>query len=200
EATERLDAHGTVLRALDTAELTAALRQAYDRGFRAVAIAFTHAWRHPEHERIAARLAREVGFPQVSTSHEASRLMKLVPRIDTTSADAYLSPELSRYVAAIAARLPGVELEFMRSAGGLTTARHFHGRDAILSGPAGGIVGMARTAGQAGFTRVIGFDMGGTSTDVSRFSGEFETRLETEIAGVRLRVPMLSVHTVAAGG
>ena len=146
------------------------------------------------------RLAREIGFTQVSASHETSPLMKLVSRGDTTVVDAYLSPILRRYVEQVAAEMPGVKLFFMQSSGGLTDAHAFQGKDAILSGPAGGIVGMVRTAQLAGFGHVIGFDMGGTSTDVSHFAGEFERAFETQVAGVRMRAPMMSIHTVAAGG
>ena len=159
-----------------------------------------HGYRHTAHERAAARIARETGFTQVSVSHEVSPLMKLVARGDTTVVDAYLSPILRRYVGQVAAELPGARLLFMQSNGGLTDAWRFQGKDAILSGPAGGIVGMARASLRAGFDRVIGFDMGGTSTDVSHFAGEYEREFETLVAGVRMRAPMMSIHTVAAGG
>ncbi len=145
-------------------------------------------------------MARAIGFTQVSVSHEVSPLMKLVSRGDTTVVDAYLSPILRRYVDQVAAQMPGVRLFFMQSSGGLTEAHHFQGKDAILSGPAGGIVGMVRTAVAAGHHKVIGFDMGGTSTDVSHYAGEFERAFETQVAGVRMRAPMMSIHTVAAGG
>jgi 5-oxoprolinase (ATP-hydrolysing) len=154
----------------------------------------------PQHEQAAARLARELGFTQISTSHETSPMMKFVGRGDTTVVDAYLSPILRRYVDQVAREMPGVPLFFMQSSGGLTDAQVFQGKDAILSGPAGGIVGMARTAELAGHGRVIGFDMGGTSTDVSHYAGEFEREFETQVAGVRMRAPMMSIHTVAAGG
>src|SRR6202041_119129 len=154
----------------------------------------------PAHEASIGRLAREAGFTQVSESHQTSPLMKLVSRGDTTVADAYLSPILRRCVRELAPELAGVRLLFMQSNGGLTDAASFRGKDSILSGPAGGIVGMARTAREAGFGQVIGFDMGGTSTDVSHFAGEFEREYETQVAGVRMRAPMLSIHTVAAGG
>ena len=159
-----------------------------------------HGYRYPEHEARIGDLARAAGFTQVSESHRTSPLMKLVSRGDTTVVDAYLSPILQRYVTEVAAELQGVRLLFMQSNGGLTDAAGFRGKDSILSGPAGGIVGMARTAADAGFTKVIGFDMGGTSTDVSHFAGEFEREYETQVAGVRMRAPMLSIHTVAAGG
>mgnify|MGYP002788523954 CR=1 FL=1 len=204
EAAERLGADGTVVEPLDEAALRERLWAAFDAGLRSCAIVFMHAWRFPQHEAAAARLARELGFTQVSASHEVSPLMKLVARGDTTVVDAYLSPILRRYVGRIAAELPGVPLEFMQSSGGLTDAAAFQGKDAILSGPAGGIVGMVRTALQAGHRRVIGFDMGGTSTDVSHFAGadagDYERAFETTVAGVRLRAPMMSIHTVAAGG
>jgi 5-oxoprolinase (ATP-hydrolysing) len=159
-----------------------------------------HGYRYPLHETAAAALAGDIGFSQISVSHRVSPLMKLVPRGDTTVVDAYLSPILQRYSRQLAERLPGVQLLFMQSSGGLTGARHFHGKDAILSGPAGGIVGMARTARAAGHTKLIGFDMGGTSTDVSHFAGEYERVFDTEVAGVRVRAPMLSIHSIAAGG
>eukprot|EP01034_Spumella_vulgaris_P047131 gene47131-58814_t len=151
-------------------------------------------------EAAVAALAREIGFTQVSVSHQVSPMMKLVARGDTTVVDAYLSPILRRYVDQVAAELPGVNLQFMQSNGGLTDARAFQGKDSILSGPAGGIVGMVRASRLAGFERIIGFDMGGTSTDVSHFSGDFERVFETQVAGVRMRAPMMSIHTVAAGG
>jgi len=200
EAQERVDAHGAVLQPLDEAHLRERLWAAFDAGLRACAIVFLHGWRAPAHEQAAARIAREVGFTQVSVSHEVSPLIKFVPRGDTTVVDAYLSPILRRYVEQVAQQMPGVRLFFMQSSGGLTEAHRFQGKDAILSGPAGGIVGMVRTALGGGHERVIGFDMGGTSTDVSHFNGEFERAFETLVAGVRMRAPMMSIHTVAAGG
>ncbi|QJE72279.1 5-oxoprolinase [Aerophototrophica crusticola] len=200
EVRERVGARGEVLVPLDLDGAKAGLEQAFAQGYRACAIVFLHGYRHTAHEAAVAALAREVGFTQVSASHEVSPLMKYVGRGDTTVADAYLSPILRRYVDRVAAALPGVPLYFMQSSGGLTEAARFQGRDAILSGPAGGIVGCVRTAGAEGFDRVIGFDMGGTSTDVSHFAGEYERSFETVVAGVRLRVPMLRIHTVAAGG
>ena len=176
------------------------MRNAYADGFRAAAIVFMHGYRYPEHEQRVGAIARRIGFTQVSESNEVSPLMRLVSRGDTTVVDAYLSPVLRRYVDDVTAELNGVRVLFMQSNGGLTEAASFRGKDSILSGPAGGIVGMARTAAAAGFDRVIGFDMGGTSTDVSHFAGEFERQYETQVAGVRLRAPMLSIHTVAAGG
>jgi 5-oxoprolinase (ATP-hydrolysing) len=200
EADERVGADGDVLVPLDEAALRAQLHEAAADGIGAVAIVFMHGWRHAAHEQVAARLAREAGFAQVSTSHETSPMMKFVSRGDTTVVDAYLSPILRRYVDQVAAQMPGVPLFFMQSSGGLTEAHRFQGKDAILSGPAGGIVGMVRTAVAAGHERVIGFDMGGTSTDVSHYAGEFERAFETQVAGVRMRAPMMSIHTVAAGG
>jgi 5-oxoprolinase (ATP-hydrolysing) len=200
EADERVSAQGEVLSALDEAALRAELQRAYGAGLRSVAIVFLHGYRFTRHEATAARLARELGFSQVSASHQTSPLMKLVSRGDTTVVDAYLSPILRRYVEQVAGEMPGVKLFFMQSSGGLADAHAFQGKDAILSGPAGGIVGMVRTAQLAEFGHVIGFDMGGTSTDVSHFAGEFERAFETQVAGVRMRAPMMSIHTVAAGG
>ena len=200
EASERVGARGELIEPLDQAHLRERLWAAFDAGLRSVAIVFMHGYRYTEHEKAAAAIAREVGFPQVSTSHETSPMMKFVSRGDTTVVDAYLSPILRRYVDQVASEMPGVKLFFMQSSGGLADAQAFAGKDAILSGPAGGIVGMARTAELAGFERVIGFDMGGTSTDVSHFAGQFEREFETQVAGVRMRAPMMSIHTVAAGG
>jgi len=200
EAQERVGAHGEVLQPLDEPGLQRELQAAFDAGIRACAVVFMHGYRFHAHEAAAARLAREIGFTQVSVSHEVSPLMKLVARGDTTVVDAYLSPILRRYVDRVAAQMPGVRLYFMQSSGGLTEAQRFQGKDAILSGPAGGIVGMVRTAVAAGHDKVIGFDMGGTSTDVSHYAGEFERAFETQVAGVRMRAPMMSIHTVAAGG
>ena len=200
EAHERIDAQGAILRELDKEHLLAELHEAYSQGLRSVAIVFMHAYRHPQHEREAARLARDIGFRQVSVSHEVSPLMKLVSRGDTTVVDAYLSPILRRYVDQVAGHLGDTRLMFMQSNGGLTDAHYFQGKDAILSGPAGGVVGLVETAQHAGFEKLIGFDMGGTSTDVSHFDGEYERAFETLVAGVRLRAPMMLIHTVAAGG
>jgi 5-oxoprolinase (ATP-hydrolysing) len=200
EAQERVTVDGDVLKPLDEAHLRTQLVNSHAQGVRSVAIVFMHGWRHTAHELAAARLAREVGFTQVSTSHQTSPMMKLVSRGDTTVVDAYLSPILGRYVNQVASEMPGVKLMFIQSSGGLTDAQVFAGKDAILSGPAGGIVGMARTAQLAGHDKVIGFDMGGTSTDVSHFAGQFEREFETQVAGVRMRAPMMSIHTVAAGG
>ncbi|MES0872967.1 hydantoinase B/oxoprolinase family protein [Sinimarinibacterium thermocellulolyticum] len=200
EIDERVAADGSVVRALDEQAACAALQSAYDRGLRAVAIVLMHAWRHPRHEQRLAQLAREIGYTQISTSHDCGALIKLVGRGNLTVVDAYLTPVLRRYVDRIAAELRDVRLLFMQSNGGLVEAAAFRGKDAILSGPAGGIVGMARTAEAAGFAQVIGFDMGGTSTDVSHYDGAFERRHESRIAGLRLLAPMLDIHTVAAGG
>ncbi|MGW5329801.1 hydantoinase B/oxoprolinase family protein [Streptomyces sp. NPDC004014] len=200
EVDERIAADGTVLRAPDLEALAGALRQAYDDGIRAVAVVCLHSHLHPAHERAVGDLAARAGFPQISLSSETSPLMKLVPRGDTAVVDAYLSPVLRRYVRHVAGELHGVRLMFMQSNGGLTEAGQFRGKDAVLSGPAGGIVGMARMSQRAGFDRVIGFDMGGTSTDVSHFAGAYERVFTSQIAGVRLRAPMLDIHTVAAGG
>jgi len=200
EVDERIAADGTVLRAPDLDALTGPLQEAYDDGIRAVAVVCVHSHLHPAHEQAVGELAARVGFPQISLSSEVSPLMKLVPRGDTAVVDAYLSPVLRRYVQHVADELEGVRLMFMQSNGGLAEAGQFRGKDAVLSGPAGGIVGMARMSQLAGFDRVIGFDMGGTSTDVSHFAGEYERVFTTQIAGVRLRAPMLDIHTVAAGG
>src|SRR5215468_5024800 len=200
EAYERVGAHGEVICPLDEAAAEHDLRAAYADGFRSVAVVCMHGYRYPDHERLIGAIARRIGFTQVSESHATSPLMKLVPRGDTTVVDAYLSPIISRYVDHVSGELGDVLVQFMQSNGGLTGSRLFRGKDAILSGPAGGIVGMARTAQAAGFAKVIGFDMGGTSTDVSHFAGEFERQYETQFAGVRMRAPMLSIHTVAAGG
>jgi 5-oxoprolinase (ATP-hydrolysing) len=200
EVDERVGADGTVLRPPDLDALEVALRAARDDGIGSVAVLCLHGHLHPAHERAIAAVADRLGFPQVSRSSEVSPLMRLIPRGDTTVVDAYLSPILRRYVGRIAGELDGVRLMFMQSNGGLTEAGHFRGKDAILSGPAGGIVGMVRTSAIAGFDKVIGFDMGGTSTDVSHYAGEYERVFHTEVAGVRLRAPMLAIHTVAAGG
>jgi 5-oxoprolinase (ATP-hydrolysing) len=200
EIDERIGAHGDVVTPLDLDAARRDLQAAFDAGLRALAIVFMHGYRYTQHEQAVAALARAIGFTQVSVSHAVSPLMKLVARGDTTTVDAYLSPILRRYVDQVAQELPGVNLQFMQSSGGLTDARAFQGKDSILSGPAGGIVGMVRASRLAGFERIIGFDMGGTSTDVSHYAGEFERVFETQVAGVRMRAPMMSIHTVAAGG
>ena len=201
EVQERVSADGEILVPIDVERSRDDLARAFNDGIRAIAIVFMHGYRFPQHERAFAQLAREVGFTQVSVSHEVSPLVKLVGRGDTTVVDAYLAPVLRKYVDQVGGELgEGVRLLFMQSNGGLVEARRFHGKDAILSGPAGGIVGMVRTAGEAGAEKVIGFDMGGTSTDVSHYAGELERTFETVVAGVRIRAPMMHIHTVAAGG
>jgi len=200
EVDERIGAHGDVVQPLDEEKVRRDLQALFEKGLRSVAVVLMHGYRYPRHEEAVGRIAREVGFTQVSISSKVSPLMKLVSRGDTTVVDAYLSPILRRYVEQVAGDMAGVRLLFMQSNGGLTDAHRFQGKDSILSGPAGGIVGMARTAKAAGFDKVIGFDMGGTSTDVSHFAGEFEREFETQVAGVRMRAPMMSIHTVAAGG
>ncbi|MEX3009242.1 hydantoinase B/oxoprolinase family protein [Hoeflea sp. TYP-13] len=205
EVRERLDAEGKIVTPLDLDSARAALVRAHANGVRGVAIAFMHGYLNPDHENAVAELAREMGFTQVSTSHATSKLIKLVSRGDTTVVDAYLTPILRRYVDQVADALDvkgGAceRLMFMQSNGGLTDARLFQGKDAILSGPAGGVVGMVKTAELAGFDKLIGFDMGGTSTDVCHYADEYERSFETEVAGVRMRAPMMNIHTVAAGG
>jgi 5-oxoprolinase (ATP-hydrolysing) len=208
EVAERVSAEGEILLALDHEAARAGMQSAYDDGIRAVAIVFMHGYRYSDHETKVAALARDIGFTQVSVSHEVSPLMKLVGRGDTTVVDAYLSPILRRYVDEVESELGGgpggrgksPRLMFMQSSGGLTAADLFQGKDAILSGPAGGVVGMVETGRMAGLKKLIGFDMGGTSTDVTHFDGELERAFETEVAGVRMRAPMMRIHTVAAGG
>lgn len=204
EVPGRVQADGEEIEAFDPEATRAAMQDAYDDGIRAVAIIFMHAFQHPNHERKAALIAEEIGFTQISVSHKVSPLIRFVGRGDTTVVDAYLSPILRRYVDRVASELDtettDLKLMFMMSSGGLTAAHMFHGRDAILSGPAGGIVGAVETSKLAGFDKIIGFDMGGTSTDVAHYNGEFEKDFETEVAGVRMRAPMMKIHTVAAGG
>jgi 5-oxoprolinase (ATP-hydrolysing) len=204
EIEERVRADGTVEKALDELAAVNTLKKLKDSGVVAIAIVFMHAYRYPAHEKRVAQIAREMGFAQVSVSHEVSPLIKLVGRGDTTVVDAYLSPILRRYVNQVAEELDlensGARLMFMMSSGGLTAAELFQGKDAILSGPAGGVVALAETGKSAGFSHVIGFDMGGTSTDVAHYDGAFERAFETEVAGVRMRAPMMRIHTVAAGG
>jgi 5-oxoprolinase (ATP-hydrolysing) len=200
EVDERVDADGEVLVPLDRAGARRGLQAVYDSGIRSVAILFMHGYRYTDHEAAVAGIAREIGFTQISTSHGTSPLMKFVSRGDTTVVDAYLSPILRRYVEQVAEETGDTRLMFMQSNGGLTDARLFQGKDAILSGPAGGIVGAVQTAGRAGFEKIIGFDMGGTSTDVTHYDGEYERTFETLVAGVRMRAPMMQIHTVAAGG
>ncbi|MBI3147246.1 MAG: hydantoinase B/oxoprolinase family protein [Betaproteobacteria bacterium] len=200
EIDERLGPRGELVRELDLEQAQAELRAARASGLSACAIVLLHGYRHPRHELQLAELARRTGFAQVSVSHQASALMKLVARGDTTVVDAYLSPILRRYVAQVEGALAGVRLQFMQSSGGLTDAHKFQGKDAILSGPAGGVVGAVEVARAAGFTKIIGFDMGGTSTDVTHYAGEYERSFDSEVAGVRIRAPMMRIHTVAAGG
>jgi 5-oxoprolinase (ATP-hydrolysing) len=200
EVDGRVAVDGSVTIPLDEATAVKALQLAREDGITSVAIALIHAWKYPEQEQKLGRMARQTGFTQISLSHQCSPLLRLVPRGDTTVADAYLSPILRHYIAGISAGLGGAKLYFMQSHGGLAEEQTFTGKDAILSGPAGGIVGAVRTAGMAGFSAVIGFDMGGTSTDVALYDNAFERSFETEIAGVRLRAPMLAINTVAAGG
>ncbi|MGH1331148.1 MAG: hydantoinase B/oxoprolinase family protein [Paracoccaceae bacterium] len=205
EVEERLDAKGNIVTALNLPQVRTALSAAYGKGYRSVAVALMHGYRFPDHEQKIGAMAQQQGFTQVSLSHEVSPLIKLVSRGDTTVVDAYLSPILRRYVGQVSDALGAdrggcKSLMFMQSNGGLTDAARFQGKDAILSGPAGGVVGMVRTAQEAGFDKLIGFDMGGTSTDVCHYAGEYERSFETEVAGVRMRAPMMSIHTVAAGG
>ncbi len=206
EVTERISAEGEVWQPLDIRETRQALQHAYDAGIRSVAICFMHGYRFHDHEQQAADIAREIGYTQVSASHDVSPLMKFVGRGDTTVVDAYLSPILRRYVNQVTGELNAgndgakTKLLFMQSSGGLTDASLFQGKDAILSGPAGGVIGAVETAALAGFDKIIGFDMGGTSTDVCHYDGTLERTFETEVAGVRLRAPMMQIHTVAAGG
>jgi 5-oxoprolinase (ATP-hydrolysing) len=202
EVSERVSAQGEILWPLEiNQDLIAAVQSAYDGGLRACAIVLMHGYRYPDHELQLAELMRSIGFTQISISHQVSPLMKLVSRGDTTVVDAYLSPILRRYVEQVSSQLGAeVPLLFMQSNGGLTTAGKFQGKDSILSGPAGGIVGAVKTSAKAGFDKIIGFDMGGTSTDVSHYAGEYERTAETLVAGVRLKTPMMSIHTIAAGG
>ncbi|MGV6808541.1 MAG: hydantoinase/oxoprolinase family protein, partial [bacterium] len=207
----RVDAQGNTVSALDEAQTRQQLQQAYDQGLRAIAVVLMHGYRYPQQEQRIGELAADMGFTQISLSHETSRLIKFIRRGDTTVLDAYLSPILQHYVQRLSKALPTVELLFMQSNGALTAANDFHGKDAILSGPAGGVVGMVETAKAAGFHQLIGFDMGGTSTDVCHYAEDnhhhsqnqqrdYERTLSTEIAGIRIGVPMMQIHTVAAGG
>ena len=200
EVEERYDAHGQELTPINIEQVKKDLEAVYNAGIRSCAIIFMHSYRYPDHEQQVAQLAKEIGFTQISVSHQVSPLMKLVSRGDTTVVDAYLTPILRRYVNQVASQLPGVRLMFMKSDGGLVAAEQFQGKDSILSGPAGGIVGAVQTSKRAGFDFVITFDMGGTSTDVAHFKGEYERQLDSEIAGARMRVPVLAINTIAAGG
>lgn len=200
EVDERYDAQGNELTPVNIAQIKQDLQAVYDTGICSCAIVFMHSDRYPQHEQQVAAIAQEIGFTQISVSHQVSPLMKLVSRGDTTVVDAYLTPILRRYVNQLISQLPHIRLMFMKSDGGLTDAGQFQGKDSILSGPAGGIVGAVQTSKRAGFNLVITFDMGGTSTDVAHFKGEYERQLDSEIAGARMRVPVLSIHTIAAGG
>ncbi|MAI49779.1 MAG: 5-oxoprolinase [Rhodospirillaceae bacterium] len=200
EIDERLSSEGDVMRPLDEDGARKSIQAAYDNGIRSIAICFMHGYRYHEHEAVVGGIARDIGFTQVSVSHVVSPLMKFVGRGDTTVVDAYVSPILRRYVDLMAAQTGDARLMFMQSNGGLADAQVFQGKDSILSGPAGGIVGAAQTAHMAGFEKIIGFDMGGTSTDVAHYDGEYERAFETLVAGVRMRAPMMNIHTVAAGG
>jgi len=200
EVNERVRADGTVEQIPDSTALGEQLQQARHSGLRSVAIVFMHAWKFPQHENQAAELAVQAGFTQVSVSHQISALIKFIGRGDTTVVDASLSPVLRSYVKRLATDLADIPLLFMQSNGGLAQADFFQGKDAILSGPAGGVIGMVKTAQAAGFDKLIGFDMGGTSTDVCHYDGDYERTLESMIAGLRIRAPMMRIHTVAAGG
>jgi 5-oxoprolinase (ATP-hydrolysing) len=200
EVEERYDVNGQELIPLNLGKIKQDLTTIYQTGIRSCAIVFIHSYRYPNHENQVAEIAREIGFTQVSVSHQVSPLIKFISRGDTTVVDAYLSPILKRYVNQVSNQLPGVKIMFMKSDGGLTAADQFTGKDSILSGPAGGIVGAVKTSLKANFPQIITFDMGGTSTDVAHFKGEYEREFETEIAGVKMRAPMMSIHTVAAGG
>ena len=203
EVSERLDAQGKIVKKLDENQVKIALKKAKNDGINSVAIAFMHSYINPDHENIIAKIAENENFDQISVSHKVSPLIKLVGRGDTTVVDAYLSPILRRYVNQVSEELEedkSTKLMFMQSNGGLTDANLFQGKDALLSGPAGGVVSMVQTGKQAGYQKLIGFDMGGTSTDVCHFAGEYERSFETELAGVRIRAPMMQINTVAAGG
>ena len=200
EIDARYDAQGNELKSVDEFQVKQDLQAIFDQGISSCAVVLMHSYRYPEHELQIGKIAREVGFTQISISHQVSSLMKLVSRGDTTVVDAYLTPILRRYVERIASQLPQTNLMFMKSDGGLVAAENFQGKDSILSGPAGGIIGAVQTSKRAGYEQIITFDMGGTSTDVAHFAGEYERELELEIAGARMRVPVLAIHTIAAGG
>ena len=205
EIEERVDVNGKILTKLDTLKSEKLLKSAFNEGYKSIAIVLLHGYRYQDHENKLKLIAKEIGFKQISVSHNVSPLMKIIPRGDTTVVDAYLSPILRRYVAQVKNALgsdknDSGKLKFMQSNGGLTDANYFQGKDAILSGPAGGVVGMVKTGEKVGLNKLIGFDMGGTSTDVCHYNGEYERTLETEVAGVRLRSPMMLINTVAAGG
>ena len=200
EVDERYDAKGQELIAIDTEKVKRDLQTAYDRGIKGCAIVLMHSYRYPKHELQIAQIAQKLGFTQISISHQVSPLIKLVSRGDTTVVDAYLTPILRRYIDRVASELPDVQLMFMKSDGGLVPSDRFQGKDSILSGPAGGIVGAVETSLKAGFSKIVTLDMGGTSTDVAHYAGEYERQLDSEIAGARMRVPVLAIHTIAAGG
>ncbi|MSO96796.1 MAG: 5-oxoprolinase [Rhodospirillaceae bacterium] len=200
EIRERTSAHGEILQEIDRSHARAALASLRASGFKSLAIVLMHADRYPAHEMTLEAIAKDLGFTQISVSHRVNPVMKIIGRGDTTVADAYLSPVLRAYVERLSQQTGGARLYFMQSSGGLAAAERFHGKDAVLSGPAGGVVGVAQTARAAGFDKIIGFDMGGTSTDVSHIAGDFERAYDTMVAGVRLRAPMMKIHTVAAGG
>ena len=205
EIEERVDVNGKILTKLNTLKAEQLLKNAFDEGCKSIAIVLLHGYRYQEHEKQLSLIAKNIGFVQISVSHKVSPLMKMIPRGDTTVVDAYLSPILRRYVNQVKDALGPTQsdygkLMFMQSNGGLTDANYFQGKDAILSGPAGGVVGMVKTGEKIGLKKLIGFDMGGTSTDVCHYNGEYERTLETEVAGVRLRSPMMLINTVAAGG
>jgi len=200
EIDERIDARGNVLKAMDSAAARRSLEAAYQDGIRACAVCLMHGYQYPYHEKMLCKIAQQIGFEQVSAAHEISPMIKFVSRGGTTVVDAYLSPGLLRYVQRLSRALPGVAVLFMQSSGGLSAAKRFRARDSLLSGPAGGIVGAVETSLQAGFKRIISFDMGGTSTDVSHFSGHYERTFDNPISGIYLQAPMLNIHTIAAGG
>ena len=200
EVTERYDSQGNELIPVNKQQVKQDLQQIYDKGINSCAIVLMHSYRYPQHELQVAEIAKDIGFKQISISHQVSPLIKFVSRGDTTVVDAYLTPILRRYVDRIASQLPNTQLMFMKSDGGLVSATQFQGKDSILSGPAGGIVGAVKTSQRAGFNKIVTFDMGGTSTDVAHYGGEYERELDSEIAGARMRVPVLAIHTIAAGG
>ncbi len=200
EIDERYDAQGNELKSVDQFQVRQDLQEIYAQGINCCAIVLMHGYRYTEHELQVAKVAQEIGFTQISISHQVSPLMKLVSRGDTTVVDAYLTPILRRYIDRIADQLPDTQLMFMKSDGGLVSATNFQGKDSILSGPAGGIVGAVQTSQRAGFPKVVTFDMGGTSTDVAHYAGKYERELDSEIGGARMRVPVLAIHTIAAGG
>jgi 5-oxoprolinase (ATP-hydrolysing) len=200
EISARYNAQGQELRPVNPEQVRQDLQTAFDEGIRSCAIVLMHSYRYPDHETQVAAIAQSIGFTHISISHQVSPAIKLISRGDTTVVDAYLTPILRRYVNQVTGQLPGVPLMFMKSDGGLVKAEQFQGKDSLLSGPAGGIIGAVQTSLAAGFPKIITFDVGGTSTDVAHFQGEYERQLETELAGVRMRVPMLDIHTIAAGG